>query len=83
MGYCFACKKRAQGAQVFKNVQVLRKQIKNQKRAYGSETPWPYHQMPNNHPNNFGKLTKFRSFHLLCKQFINENKARRVRKKGA
>ena len=34
MGYCFACKKRAQGAQVFKNVQVLCKQIKNQKRAY-------------------------------------------------
>ena len=50
MGYCFACKKRAQGAQVFKNVQVLRKQIKNKKELmqylntskarYGSETPW-------------------------------------------
>ena len=50
MGYCFACKKRAQGAQVFKNVQVLCKQIKNQKELmqylntskarYGSETPW-------------------------------------------
>ena len=33
MGYCFACKKRAQGAQVFKNVQVLRKQIKNKKKS--------------------------------------------------
>ena len=34
MGYCFACKKRAQGAQVFKNIQVLREQIKNKKRAH-------------------------------------------------
>ena len=34
MGYCFACKKRAKDAQMLKNVQELRKQIKNQKRAY-------------------------------------------------
>ena len=53
------------------------------KASMGLKHIGPYHQIANNHPNNFGKLTKFRSFHLLCKQFINENKARGVRKKGA
>ena len=33
--------------------------------------------------NDFGKLLRFRSVQLLRKQFMNENKARRVRKKGA
>ena len=49
----------------------------------GLEHLGPYHQIPNYYPNNFGKFTKFSSAHLLHKQFINENKARRVRKKGA
>ena len=48
----------------------------------GLEHLGPYHQIPNYYPSNFGKFTKFRSAHLLHKQFINENKARRVRKKG-
>ena len=49
----------------------------------GLEHLGPYHQIPNYHASNFCKFTKFRSAHLLHKQFINENKARRVRKKGA
>ena len=39
--------------------------------------------MANRYLNDFGKLLRFRSVHLLRKQFMNENKARRVRKKGA
>ena len=86
-----ACKKGAQGAKVFRNAQVISKHIKNQKKimqylntseaCYGSGTPWAL--SPNYHASNFCKFTKFRSAHLLHKQFINENKARRVRKKGA
>ena len=43
----------------------------------------PNPQMPNCYPNDFGKFRKFRSVQLLRKQFIIENKAHRVRKKGA
>ena len=49
----------------------------------GLEHLVPYHQMPNRYHNDFGKLPKFKSVKLLRKQFIIENKARRVRKKGA
>ena len=42
----------------------------------------PYHQMPNHYLNDFGKLLKFRSVQLSHKQFINENKAHKVKKKG-
>ena len=49
----------------------------------GLEHLGPYHQMPNHYLNDFGKLLKFRSVQLLHKQFINENKARKLRKKGA
>ena len=59
---------------MFRNVQVLRKQVENQNKGL-----W---QMPNRYLNDFGKLLRFRSVQLLRKQFMNENKARRVRKKG-
>ena len=49
----------------------------------GLEYLVPYHQMPNHYHSDFGKLPKFKSVQLLRKQFINENKAHRVRKKGA
>ena len=49
----------------------------------GLEHLEPYHQMPNHYLNDFGKLLKFRIVQLLHKQFINENKARKLRKKGA
>ena len=48
----------------------------------GLEHLGPYHQMPNHYLNDFGKLLKFRIVQLLHKQFINENKARKLRKKG-
>ena len=59
---------------MFRNVQVLRKQVKNQNKGL-----W---QMPNRYLNDFGKLPKFTSVQLSLKQFINENKAHRVKKKG-
>ena len=49
----------------------------------GMEHLGPYDQMPSRYLNDFGKLPKFGSVQLLRKQLINENKARRVRKKGA
>ena len=49
----------------------------------GMEHLGPYDQMPRRYLNDFGKLPKFGSVPLLRKQFINENEARRVRKKGA
>ena len=49
----------------------------------GLEHLGPYHQMPNHYLNDFGKLLRFRSVQLLRKQFMNENKSRWVRKKGA
>ena len=49
----------------------------------GLEYLVPYHQIPNHYHSDFGKLPKFKSVQLLRKQFINENKAHRVRKKGA
>ena len=48
----------------------------------GQEHLVPYYQMPNCYLNDFGKLLRFRSVQLLGKQFMNENKTRRVRKKG-
>ena len=50
---------------------------------YGSGTPWALPPDANHYLNDFGKLMKFRSVQLLHKQFINENKARKLRKKGA
>ena len=40
----------------------------------GQEHLWPYYQMLNRYLNDFGKLSH--------KQFINENKAHKVKKKG-
>ena len=60
---------------MFRKVQVSRKQVKNKNKG-----SWP---MPNRYLNDFGKLLRFGSVQLLRKQFMNENKAHRVRKKGA
>ena len=84
-----AYKERAQGVQVFKSVQVLRKQAKNQNNGtllrpvMVPKQLGPNLQMPNCYPNDFGKFRKFRSVQLLRKQFINKNMTRRVRKRGA
>ena len=48
----------------------------------GQEHLGPYYQMPNRYLNDFGKLPKFTSVQLSHKQFINENKAHRVKKNG-
>ena len=48
----------------------------------GQEHLGPYYQMPNRYLNDFGKLPKFTSVQLSHKQFINENNAHRVKKKG-
>ena len=78
---------------MFRKIQVSRKQVKNKNKglyntwtllrpATGQEHLGPYYQMPNRYLNDFGKLPKFTSVQLSHKQFINENEAHRVKKKG-
>ena len=79
---------------MFKSVQVLRKQVKNQYKGLCNTWTFlrpvmglgdlePHSQMPNSFHNDFGKFRRLRRVQLLRKHFIKKNKARRVKKKDA